>query len=149
MKYRRDTDTSVEEPEPNATPMPAIGAATSAQQISNAGKLSSMSKLCFHTNNCNAAGGSNQSKQNASKGDNKRTSDTQADSECGSKKVKKEPAKLHPVVQNGLYAAEMFAAHFARQSVIFYVVESKLMNCCRSPMPLIAYTRRHNLHLVL
>ncbi|KAG1730541.1 uncharacterized protein EDB91DRAFT_783481 [Suillus paluster] len=34
----------------------------------------------------------------------------------------KEPKKHHPVVQNGLYAAEMFAAHIARLHVISSIV---------------------------
>jgi hypothetical protein len=149
MNYRRETDTSAEEPEANTTPTLTTSAAAGAQKSSNAGKLSSMSNLCFHTNNCNATGGLNQSQQGTSKGENKRAAASHVTSERSIKKARKEPVKLHPVVQNGLYAAEMFAAHFARQSVISYVVKSKLMNYCRSPMPLIAHTRRHNLHLVL
>ena len=42
----------------------------------------------------------------------------------------KEPKKLHPVVQNGLYVAEMFAAHIARQNVISFVVDGELRRCC-------------------
>ncbi|KAG1772956.1 hypothetical protein EV702DRAFT_1281245 [Suillus placidus] len=36
----------------------------------------------------------------------------------------KEPRKPHPVVQNGLYVAEMFAAHIARQHVISFIVNN-------------------------
>jgi hypothetical protein len=111
MKFRREMDTSAEEPEPDATPVPP-----------NAGKLSSMSNLYFHTNNFNATGRSSLSEPPL-KGP-KRPS--QADDERNTKKFKTESGRLHPVVQNGMYAAEIFAAHFARQSVISYVVESEL-----------------------
>jgi hypothetical protein len=36
----------------------------------------------------------------------------------------KEPKKIHPIVQNGLYVAEMFAAHIARQHVISFIVNN-------------------------
>ncbi|KAG1787204.1 uncharacterized protein HD556DRAFT_1503681 [Suillus plorans] len=36
----------------------------------------------------------------------------------------KDPKKPHPVVQNGLYVAEMFAAHIARQHVISLIVNN-------------------------
>lgn len=148
MKFRREMNTSAREPEADAT-LPPIGGAMDAQQTTNAGKLSSMSNLCFHTHNCNATGPSNHSEQtNTGTRDRKRPS-TQAVDDRNLKRSRTESGKLHPVVQNGLYATEMFAAHFVRQSVITYVVESKLIKCCRSPMLLIAHTRRHNLHLVL
>ncbi|KAG2036609.1 hypothetical protein BDR03DRAFT_921315 [Suillus americanus] len=43
------------------------------------------------------------------------------------KKKKKELRKLHPVVQNGLYVAEMFAAHTARQHVISFIVNNDII----------------------
>ncbi|KAG2745719.1 hypothetical protein P692DRAFT_201774918 [Suillus brevipes Sb2] len=93
MKFRREMDTSAEEPEPDATPVPP-----------NAGR-SSLSEPPL-------------------KGP-KRPS--QADDERNTKKFKTESGRLHPVVQNGMYAAEIFAAHFARQSVISYVVENDII----------------------
>ena len=39
-----------------------------------------------------------------------------------------EEKKIHPIVQNGLYAAEMFAPHIARRHVISLVVNGKSMN---------------------
>ncbi|KAG1778825.1 hypothetical protein EV702DRAFT_1044260 [Suillus placidus] len=42
-------------------------------------------------------------------------------------KKKKEPKKHHPVVQNGLYVAEMFAAHIARQHVISFIVNNDII----------------------
>ncbi|KAG0706679.1 hypothetical protein DFH29DRAFT_137520 [Suillus ampliporus] len=39
----------------------------------------------------------------------------------------KEPKKLHPIVQNGLYAAEMFAAHIARLHVISSIVMNDII----------------------
>ena len=67
------------------------------------------------------------------KADNKRPHDGQPSNEARSKRTKsnneppmeEEPEKLHPNVQNGLYVAEMFAAHIARQSVISCVIMSK------------------------
>jgi hypothetical protein len=64
------------------------------------------------------------------------------------KPPKEEPQKIHPVLQNGLYAAELFAAHIVRQSVITYVVEGKLMKFYRCLVKLIARTRRHDLPVV-
>ncbi|KAG1748232.1 hypothetical protein EDB19DRAFT_1847773 [Suillus lakei] len=40
---------------------------------------------------------------------------------------KKEPQRLHPVVQNGLYVAEMFAGHIARQHVISFIVNNDII----------------------
>jgi hypothetical protein len=39
----------------------------------------------------------------------------------------KESTKPHPIVQNGLYVAEMFAAHIARQHVISFLVNNDLI----------------------
>lgn len=39
----------------------------------------------------------------------------------------KEPKKLNAIVQNGLYAAEMFAAHIARQHVISFIVNNDII----------------------
>jgi hypothetical protein len=64
------------------------------------------------------------------------------------KKPPNEPQKIHPVLQNGLYAAELFAAHTVRQSVITYVVEGKLVKFCRCLVKLIARTRRYDLPVV-
>lgn len=43
------------------------------------------------------------------------------------KKEKKESKKLNAVVQNGLYVAEMFAAHIARQHVISFIVNNDII----------------------
>ncbi|KAG1771118.1 hypothetical protein EV702DRAFT_1202146 [Suillus placidus] len=43
------------------------------------------------------------------------------------KKKNKEPKKLHPVVQNGLYVAEMFTAHIACQHVISFIVNNNII----------------------
>ncbi|KAG2159495.1 uncharacterized protein EDB93DRAFT_1245290 [Suillus bovinus] len=40
---------------------------------------------------------------------------------------KKKSKKLHPIIQNGLYAAEMFAAHTARQHVISFIVNNDII----------------------
>ncbi|KAG0698153.1 hypothetical protein DFH29DRAFT_1081979 [Suillus ampliporus] len=71
-----------------------------------------------------------------SKGKNKRTSDHLRSSEPASKRTKsnndtrteeKDPKKLPPNVQNGIYVAEMFAANIARQHVISYVVNNDVI----------------------
>ncbi|KAG0698935.1 hypothetical protein DFH29DRAFT_834252 [Suillus ampliporus] len=83
-----------------------------------------------------APGRPNQSEQLKSKGDKKRTSDHLRSSEPRSKRPKsnnenkgneKEPKKIHPIVQNGLYVAEMFAAHMARLHVISFVVNDDML----------------------
>ncbi|KAG2135350.1 uncharacterized protein EDB93DRAFT_1170796 [Suillus bovinus] len=117
MKYRRETNRSADEPEPDATPLPASSVATGSCQTSNARAAATSSRQTS-----NAAGRPNQSER-----DKKRSSAGLADGGRSSKKARREPARLHPVVQNGLYAAEMFAAHFARQSVISYVVENDII----------------------
>ncbi|KAG2363910.1 hypothetical protein BDR07DRAFT_862235 [Suillus spraguei] len=62
------------------------------------------------------------SSQRRSKGiKRKRANDDENQTEDKEKESAKPP---HPVVQNGLYAAEMFAAHIARQSVISFIVNN-------------------------
>jgi hypothetical protein len=66
-------------------------------------------------------------------GDRKRTSDDlDSNNEPNSKWLKSnnekptdEEQKDHPIVQNGLYAAEMMAAHVARRSVVSCIIRSK------------------------
>ncbi|KAG2132078.1 hypothetical protein DEU56DRAFT_812987 [Suillus clintonianus] len=120
MKYQREKEKndSANEPEPGVpAPLSASGAATGSRQTSN------------------AAGRSNLSEPPSNKGEKKRSSTGPADVRS-SKKAKlgvdepnepKEPIRPPPVVQNGLYAAEMFAAHFARRSVISYIVEDDMI----------------------
>jgi hypothetical protein len=67
----------------------------------------------------------------------------------GEEKEMKEPKKLNAIVQNGLYAAEMFAAHIARQHVISFIVNSKWMQRCCSAVKLIVHYRRYHLSLVV
>jgi hypothetical protein len=130
MKYRRDTNDT---PEPtDSTPVPGGGVATSSLQTSETRKLSSMCKLWFLTYIWGAEGRSNPSLAP----NNKKRGSSQPPEGRSSKKAKvdgdekeppKESQKIHPALQNGLYAAELFAAHIARQSVITYIVESKWM----------------------
>ncbi|KIK32859.1 hypothetical protein CY34DRAFT_814033 [Suillus luteus UH-Slu-Lm8-n1] len=51
----------------------------------------------------------------------------QDEEEEGEEKGMKEPKKLNAIVQNGLYAAEMFAAHIARQHVISFIVNNDII----------------------
>ncbi|KAG1741280.1 hypothetical protein EDB19DRAFT_1875935 [Suillus lakei] len=114
MKYQRETNDTAEPTAatPAATPLPVGGAATSSHQTSD------------------ARGRSNQSGQV----NNKKRASTQQPDGHSSKKNKsnctqpdEEPDMIHPVIQNGLYASEMFAAHIAQQSVISYVVENDII----------------------
>ncbi|KAG2132094.1 hypothetical protein DEU56DRAFT_448941 [Suillus clintonianus] len=145
MKYRREMDQGTD---PDATPLPASGAATNSRQTSNTRAAATSSRQTSNaraaatssrrTSNArsaatssrqssNAAGRSNQSQRTNNKGEKKRSSAGLADGGRKNKKPKRPPPKPHPVVQNGLYAAEMFAAHFARQSVISYLVENDII----------------------
>jgi hypothetical protein len=56
-------------------------------------------------------------------------------------KGEKEPIKLPAIVQNGLYVAEMFAAHIARQHVISCVVNGKSISYCSRVVELITLSR--------
>ncbi|KAG1772855.1 hypothetical protein EV702DRAFT_1201316 [Suillus placidus] len=98
-----------------STPLPGSGAATSSQQTSDA-----------------------RGRSKESRGLNKKRKSSQAPDRHSSKKLKvhdqkeppksrTEPERIHPVLQNGLYAAELFAAHVVRQSVITYVVNNDMI----------------------
>jgi hypothetical protein len=62
-----------------------------------------------------------------------------SNNEKNDEEEKKEPIRLPAIVQNGLYVAEMFAAHMhtARQCVISCVVNGKSMQYCRPVLDLI------------
>lgn len=60
-----------------------------------------------------------------------------SNNEKNEEEEKKEPIRLPAIVQNGLYVAEMFAAHTARQHVISCVVNGKSMQYCRLVVDLI------------
>jgi hypothetical protein len=59
--------------------------------------------------------------------DSNERSNKRAKSNNENRNVEDEAEKPHPAVQNGLYVAEMFAAHIARQHVISCVVMSKYL----------------------
>ncbi|KAG2337730.1 hypothetical protein BDR05DRAFT_1045369 [Suillus weaverae] len=74
---------------------------------------------------------------NPASADNKRGSDHLPTNDPPPKRSKsnneipadeKEPKKIHPIVQNGLYVAEMFAAHIARQHVISFIVNNDIIH---------------------
>ncbi|KAG1730062.1 hypothetical protein EDB19DRAFT_1832147 [Suillus lakei] len=108
MNYRRETDQAAGEPEPDATPLPASGAATSSRPDIEC------ACCCYEL----AARHRMRSGRTNNKGDKKRSSVGLADGGRSSKKARKEPPKPHPVVQN---------AHFTRQSVISFVVENDII----------------------
>ncbi|KAG1754535.1 hypothetical protein EDB19DRAFT_1666907 [Suillus lakei] len=84
--------------------------------------------------------GTGASERLQTKSDSKRKSDQSDPSEPASKRLKKtnenrtnqkepkkEPQRIHPNVQNGLYVAEIFAANIALQCVISYVVNNDII----------------------
>jgi len=90
-------------------------------------------------------------------GNKKRTSNNLgSNSEPNSKRLKsnnekakdEEEPKEPPVVQNGLYATEMMAAHVARQNVISSIMRSKSSKRQRCLIALISRARRHPLRMV-
>jgi len=97
-----------------------------------------------------------------SNGGNKRPSDSQGSNERGSKRIKsntensntehldteKLAKKIDPMEQNGLYAAEMFAAHVARQHVLSCVVNSRWIKYCSHIDELTTLVRRYDIYMV-
>lgn len=125
-----------------------------SQRASNERELLNISPYCILTDIRNAA---RTYELRSTTGANKRTSDN-SDQPTSNKRSKgnnenpnKEKTKItDPMVQNGMYAAEMFAADVARQHVISCLVNSKsLMACCGPGVKLIPFGRRHAIHLVL
>ncbi|KAG1768849.1 hypothetical protein EDD22DRAFT_843893 [Suillus occidentalis] len=114
MKYRRETNDAPEPTDSTHLPLPGSDAATSSLQTTE------------------TQGRSNQSLAP----NNKKRGSDQPPEDRSTKKLKvdndekgppKEPLKIHPVLHNGLYAAELFAAHIVRQSVITYIVEDDMI----------------------
>jgi hypothetical protein len=110
----------------SSTPVPTAGPSEGA---SNEGKSPNIASSIFLTHTCDAA-------RRVTRSSKKRTSENLGSSEPTSKRVRsnnedpnneKLPKKTDPLEQNGMYAAEMFAAHVARQYVISCVVDSKSM----------------------
>ncbi|KAG2339602.1 hypothetical protein BDR05DRAFT_967788 [Suillus weaverae] len=121
MKYRRETNSTAEAT--GSTPLPGSGAATSSRQTSDARARSKQSR------------GLNNKKRRSSQAHDSHSSkklkvdddDDDDDDEKEQPKPRKEPHRIHPVLQNGLYAAELFAAHMVRQSAITYVVNNDMI----------------------
>jgi len=98
----------------------------------------------------------------SSNGEKKRRSDNQGSNERSGKKVKsnhengnngdrdteKMTKKVDPLEQNGLYAAEMFAAHVARQHVLSCIVISEWIKYCTHIDELTAPGRRYDIYMV-
>ncbi|KAG1719638.1 uncharacterized protein EDB91DRAFT_1351878 [Suillus paluster] len=117
MEYHIRNETSDPAEPAGSTPAPADGPTQSSHETSNAQPPT-------------------QSGQSKRKGDKKRTSGHLDSSEPSSKRPKsnnenqgneKEPKRIHPIVQNGVYVAELFAAHVARQHVISCVVNDDML----------------------
>ncbi|KAG2120014.1 hypothetical protein BD769DRAFT_1641729 [Suillus cothurnatus] len=114
MKYRREANTTAEST--SSTSFPGSGAATSSRQTADARGCSRQSgSLNKKRRSSQALDGHSSKKSKVGDNDEKPS------------KPKEEPQKIHPVLQNGLYAAELFAAHIARQSVITYVVDNDII----------------------
>jgi len=75
------------------------------------------------------------------------TKQSKSNNEQNDEGKEKEPIKLPAIVQNGMYVAEMFSAHIARQHVISCVVNGKSM-CCKLLVELNTSSRRRDLYLV-
>ena len=85
--------------------------------------------------------------------DKKRTSDNLgSNNEPNSKRLKSnnekpKEKKEHPVIQSGLYTAEMMAAYVARQNIISSIIRSKSSKR-QTSTALISRARRHPSRLV-
>jgi serine/threonine protein kinase len=112
MKYRRETNATAEPT--NSTPLADSSAATSSRQTSDARGRSKQSRAPNKKKRGSSQALDGHSSKKRKVGDDE-------------KKPPNEPQKIHPVLQNGLYAAELFAAHTVRQSVFTYVVENDMI----------------------
>ncbi|KAG1768856.1 hypothetical protein EDD22DRAFT_999864 [Suillus occidentalis] len=113
MKYRRESNDTSEPTDSTHLPLPGSGVATSSLQTSETRKLSNI----LAPNNKKR--GSDQPPEDRS------TKKLKVDND--EKEPPREPLKIHPVLHNGLYAAELFAAHIVRQSVTTYIVEDDMI----------------------
>ncbi|KAG2337094.1 hypothetical protein BDR05DRAFT_805008 [Suillus weaverae] len=100
MKYQRETNGTAEAT--GSAPLPGSGAAASSRQ----------------SRGLNKKRGSSQAPDGHS---------SKVDDQKEPPKSRTEPERIHPVLQNGLYAAELFAAHIVRQSAITYVVNNDMI----------------------
>ena len=108
-----------------------------SQRAPNERELLNISSCCALTDMRDAA---KRYELRSSTGANKRTSDN-SDQPTSNKRLKgnnenpnNEKSKItDPMAQNGMYAAEMFAADVARQHVISCLVNSKSLMACREP----------------
>ncbi|KAG2048642.1 hypothetical protein BDR06DRAFT_1024315 [Suillus hirtellus] len=116
IEYMKETDASAQ----STDPTPATGTAHTSHGTSNevqniADRLRSSKRGSDHL-------GSNEpSTSKRSRLDEERQSKQEE------RRNKKWPTKHHPVIQNGLYVAEMFAAHTARQHVISFLVNNDII----------------------
>ncbi|KAG2064221.1 hypothetical protein BDR04DRAFT_284843 [Suillus decipiens] len=119
----------LEETNPPAEPTdstPATGPAETSHHKSN--DLQNISdRLRSKKRGSDHLGSSEPPKLKRSKQDKERESRQEEEEQEEEDKKNKKSDKLHPVVQNGLYVAEMFAAHTARQHVISSVVNNDII----------------------
>ncbi|KIK41000.1 hypothetical protein CY34DRAFT_806604 [Suillus luteus UH-Slu-Lm8-n1] len=114
MKYRRETNDTSEPTDSTHLPLLGSGVATSSLQTSETRGRS------------NQSGAPNNKKRGSDQPpEDRSTKKLKVDND--EKEPPKEPLKIHPVLHNGLYAAELFAAHIVRQSVITYIVEDDMI----------------------
>ncbi|KAG2352743.1 hypothetical protein BDR07DRAFT_1436180 [Suillus spraguei] len=122
----------MEETNPPAEPTdstPATGPAQTSYKKSN--EVQNISdRLRSNKRGSDHLGSSEPSNLKRSKQDKERESrqeQEEQEEEDKKNKNKSDKDKRHPVVQNGLYVAEMFAAHTARQHVISFIVNNNII----------------------
>ncbi|KAG1741269.1 hypothetical protein EDB19DRAFT_717988 [Suillus lakei] len=118
INYRRETNDTVEPT--GSTPPPASSAVTSSLQTSDARGRSNQSGEVNKKKRASTRSPDGYSSKKAKINHTQPQEESEEESEA-------KPDGIHPVVQNVLYASEMFAAHIARQSVISYVVENDMI----------------------
>ncbi|KAG1869234.1 hypothetical protein C8R48DRAFT_700775 [Suillus tomentosus] len=120
MEYMKETDASTQ----STDPTPAM-ACISAASFDICGAVQNISdRLRSNKRGSDHLGSNEPSTSKRSRQDEERQSKQE---ERTNKKKKKGSKKPHPVIQNGLYVAEMFAAHTARQHVISFIVNNDII----------------------
>ncbi|KAG2134181.1 uncharacterized protein EDB93DRAFT_849610 [Suillus bovinus] len=121
MNYAKETNASAKpaDPAPAAGPQTSYKKSNELQNISE--RLRSNKRGSDHLSS-NQPPNIKRSKQDEEGQSGQDQGEEEEDEEEDEKK--KKPRKHHPVVQNGLYVAEMFAAHIARQHVISFIVNN-------------------------
>ncbi|KAG1861394.1 hypothetical protein C8R48DRAFT_711317 [Suillus tomentosus] len=119
MEYMKETDASKQSTDSTSTTGTAQASHSTSNKVQNIShRLRSNKRGSDHlrSNEPSTSKRSRQDEERQSKQEERRN-----------KKKKKGPNKHHPVIQNGLYVAEMFAAHTVRQHVISFIVNNDII----------------------